>query len=183
MAQFKDLTGQVFGRWTVLDRAANRLMAKKMHVIWRCQCQCGTIREVMGRALKNGQSKSCGCYMVECVKARTRKDGTAFRNVMRGCIRGAQDRGLDFQLSETQFRLLTTEMCYYCGQAPAKIHVTKGTKEEFRHGGIDRLDPTIGYLMDNCVPCCSQCNYMKQDFSEEEFVSKCKEIARRHAEA
>jgi 5-methylcytosine-specific restriction endonuclease McrA len=29
--------------------------------------------------------------------------------------------------------------------------------------GIDRVDNSIGYTPDNCVPCCTQCNRIKLD--------------------
>lgn len=51
---FKDLTGQQFGDWKVLEYAGNRM--------WKCQCQCklGTIRNVHGYSLISGKSTSCG---------------------------------------------------------------------------------------------------------------------------
>ena len=55
MGKFIDLTGQQFGEWTVLEYAGNGK--------WLCQCSCEnkTQREVLGKTLKNGASKSCGC--------------------------------------------------------------------------------------------------------------------------
>lgn len=181
MSARKDLVGQVFGRWTVIRRGESRFVKTQPYTYWLCKCQCGVEKEVITQRLIYGDSKSCGCYAREQTSLRNTKEGSAFRIVRLQYKRGAKKRNLDFCLSDTQFRLLTTERCYYCGQAPTAICTTKGAiKEEFKHSGIDRLNPDIGYIMDNCVPCCSQCNYMKQDFSEEEFISKCKEIAARH---
>ena len=45
--------------------------------------------------------------------------------------------------------------CYLCGRAPAL--------------GIDRLDSTKHYTLDNVASCCSQCNYMKKDLLPLEF--------------
>lgn len=54
-----DLTGHKFGKWTVLGPGPiNR--AKKQYR-WRCRCECGTERDVLMGALRNGASKSCGC--------------------------------------------------------------------------------------------------------------------------
>lgn len=54
-----DLTGQKFGRWTVIKRVQN----KGKQPYWLCQCNCEnhTLKEVKGASLRNGQSKSCGC--------------------------------------------------------------------------------------------------------------------------
>ena len=34
-------------------------------VRWVCKCECGTIASVSGASLRNGDSKSCGCYKIE----------------------------------------------------------------------------------------------------------------------
>lgn len=61
--QLKDLTGQQFGNWKVLEYAG--------HSKWLCECQCSnkTRKIVAGRDLKSGGTRSCGCLM--------RKDGKA----------------------------------------------------------------------------------------------------------
>ncbi|MCK5788820.1 MAG: hypothetical protein KAH32_07465, partial [Chlamydiia bacterium] len=55
---FKDLTGQRFGRLIVLSRAEDR----GGNVYWKCLCDCGNTTVVQGGGLRNGQTKSCGCY-------------------------------------------------------------------------------------------------------------------------
>lgn len=57
-----DITGQKFGRWTALERVVK---PNNRNAYWRCQCECGTIKEVMGKNLRNGRSTSCGCYKKE----------------------------------------------------------------------------------------------------------------------
>ena len=52
MGKFIDLTGQQFGEWTVLKYAGNSK--------WICRCSCNTEREVHGKSLRSGVSKSCG---------------------------------------------------------------------------------------------------------------------------
>lgn len=59
---FLDITGQKFGRWTVLKMLENR---KNTRIMWLCQCDCGTIRSVYGCHLRNGSSLSCGCIKTE----------------------------------------------------------------------------------------------------------------------
>lgn len=57
-----DLTGQHFGRWTVLGKAEHQV---GKHPVWECQCECGAIRAVAHSSLVNGQSQSCGCMRVD----------------------------------------------------------------------------------------------------------------------
>jgi len=52
-----DLTGQVFGRLTVVGYA----YTKRNRSYWTCQCLCGTTTTTMGGSLKNGDTQSCGC--------------------------------------------------------------------------------------------------------------------------
>lgn len=57
-----DLTGQKFGRWTVLERTES---LNNHDTTWLCRCDCGTERRVLAKNLRNGRSKSCGCYKDE----------------------------------------------------------------------------------------------------------------------
>ena len=54
-----DLTGQVFGRLTVLCENGR---SKDGHSFWSCKCQCGSEVTVRGDSLRNGHTTSCGCY-------------------------------------------------------------------------------------------------------------------------
>lgn len=53
---FKDLKGEVFGEWEVLEYLGNSL--------WKCKCSCGEISEVHSYSLRNGGSKSCGNHTI-----------------------------------------------------------------------------------------------------------------------
>lgn len=56
-----DLVGQKFGRWEVLERAESL----SGNARWLCRCECGTEKIVLGKNLRNGRSKSCGCLKKE----------------------------------------------------------------------------------------------------------------------
>lgn len=71
-----DLTGQTFGRLTVLRRAHNN---KDGRAMWLCVCECGNERIVPGKCLRNGHTKSCGCMNKEIVGERSIKDYTGER--------------------------------------------------------------------------------------------------------
>ena len=36
--------------------------------------------------------------------------------------------------------------------------------------GIDRIDSYLGYFVDNCVPCCAECNRMKFKHPQKDFL-------------
>ena len=52
----RNLTGQQFGNWTVLERDYSR-----GHTSYFCKCSCGQVKTVEADALLRGLSKSCGC--------------------------------------------------------------------------------------------------------------------------
>lgn len=70
MPAFIDLTGQVFGRWTVVSYAG------KGTSMWNVRCACGTESVVLGPSLKKGGTRSCGCLRVEVSRAKATKHGT-----------------------------------------------------------------------------------------------------------
>lgn len=65
----ENLVHQKFGRWTVIDEAPTRVSAsgKTRSIMWKCKCECGTVKDVSARALKTGMSTSCGCLQKEHV--------------------------------------------------------------------------------------------------------------------
>jgi len=74
-----DLTGQTFGRWTVIEEAGK---TSGRHVKWLCECSCEnkTRREITGNSLRSGSSKSCGCLRNELASEKNKVDltGQAF---------------------------------------------------------------------------------------------------------
>lgn len=59
---FIDLTGQRFGRLTVIGRAEDKTYANKRYsVMWLCQCDCGKQVVKSSVLLRKGFSTSCGC--------------------------------------------------------------------------------------------------------------------------
>ena len=53
-----DITNERFGKLVVLERVSS---GQDRHAIWKCQCDCGQIKEVEGTLLRNGLIRSCGC--------------------------------------------------------------------------------------------------------------------------
>lgn len=77
-------------------------------------------------------------------------------------INSAKKRNIIFQLSKHEFDTITNNPCYICGKTPNKNH----------KNGIDRFNNMKGYLIDNCRPCCGECNYMKNNYDYNEMMRK-----------
>lgn len=61
MGRLIDLTGQRFGRLTVIERVASQ----SGHSTWLCECECGNQCIVQSNHLRTGHTYSCGCYKLE----------------------------------------------------------------------------------------------------------------------
>lgn len=87
----EDLTGQKFGRLTVVGRDMERdgkefkQGKRRGNVHWLCRCDCGNERlsSVVGWQLKSGKTKSCGCILSEITAERNRRDSTKINRVFR----------------------------------------------------------------------------------------------------
>jgi hypothetical protein len=60
--------------------------------------------------------------------------------------------------------------CHYC-EAPPVLDNRKLVRN-----GIDRVDSSKGYVTDNVVPCCRDCNVAKSDLSKAEFLNLVEKI-------
>lgn len=70
-SNFKDLTGQRFGRLTVVYRVEDYISPKGYAIPkWECVCDCGNKLEARGDKLKSGTLKSCGCLHKRTIKKR-----------------------------------------------------------------------------------------------------------------
>jgi len=70
------------------------------------------------------------------------------------------------ELTFEQFCDLTSKPCTYCGRF------------SFNNvSGIDRANNSIGYTIENSVPCCSACNIMKQNLPTDIFLQQAAAIA------
>ena len=73
MPKLIDLKGQRFGRLVVLERQgsyASKNDPYSQAPLWLCRCDCGNETVVIGRNLRTGRTRSCGCLRVEKSKER-----------------------------------------------------------------------------------------------------------------
>lgn len=73
MSKLIDLTGQRFGKLTVIEMVG---MRRDRRATWKCQCDCGRETTVCGKELRNGDTKSCGCLQKETARKRMEKENT-----------------------------------------------------------------------------------------------------------
>jgi hypothetical protein len=143
--------GTVLGKWTV---GASTGVGS-----YDCSCQCGVVRRIgAGELLKGTRSKGCR----RCRSGYPEGLCALYSEYKQN----AKTRNIQFSLSHSEVLCLVTKPCYYCQKNPSP------------YIGIDRLANALGYLLENCVPCCSLCNHMKCDMSVEDFLLHVRKIAR-----
>lgn len=74
-------------------------------------------------------------------------------------------RNKEWTLTYEQCISFWNKNCSYCGDAVDGLH-------------LDRINPDHGYIINNVVSSCANCNMMKYTFSKEEFLNFCKKITK-----
>lgn len=152
-------------------------------VYLNCECNCGTLFVSNFNNIKVGNTKSCGC--LNLTVGVKRKGEAALRKLYNSYVSGASKRNYSFELSLKEFESYIFKDCQYCGEKPSRkqfaYHRTVKTKgkssDEFIIvNGIDRIDNTLGYSLQNCVPCCKKCNTIKMDMTKVEFLEHINKI-------
>lgn len=145
MSKLIDLTGQRFGKWEVMKRAAN-INGKPG---WLCRCECGTFRIVSGSNLRGGKSNNCGCVRREKLEKRNTIHG--------GC--GTRLYGIWCSIKDRTTNKNTPAYRWY-GKRGISMCPEWQSFEKFRiwaknsgygaHLTIDRIDNDGNYEPNNC---------------------------------
>lgn len=145
-----DLRGKTFGALRVIGKTTR---ANTTEAMWECLCLCGKTRIVRGWNLRNRKQDRCTCDY-------GKRDGRGhLGHIYDGYTASAARRGYKFEITYEDFLLFANSCCFYCGQEPM-AHKT-GRNGVCVYNGIDRFDNLQGYTKDNCVPCCTECNWRK----------------------
>lgn len=184
--------GCKYGRLTIIEKSQKKGRHGQSYYI--CKCDCGDITETSGGSMNSGSTKSCGCYNKERVQESHRLGigESTYNRIEKTYQRNAKNRKIPYILSKEQFRFLISQNCHWCGEEPKPknhyysdgdrnrigIEVTEewAKKQWVLVNGIDRVDSSLGYRIENCVPCCFLCNEMKMDKSEIEFLEHMEKI-------
>lgn len=170
MSKLINLTGQKYGRLTVIKRSFPNSERRKAR--WLCKCECGKEKVVDGYHLREGHTKSCGCLGKENLRIRILPFGLAsMRAAIHRYKRRAKMRGIEYKLTEEEFKEITQKDCYYCGAKPNNMTKDVKANGDYKYNGIDRVDNNKGYVNGNVVPCCWTCNAAKGTLTTQEFKS------------
>lgn len=147
MPSLIDLTGQRFGRWTVLKKAPPRQSG--IGAFWVCKCDCGNTKEVLGASLKKGDTKSCGCYRKELVSKAMSAHKYPYprlRTIWRNMIDRCENQNAT---SYPLYGAVGIDVCKEWKNLDTFVEwaLSNGYADDLT---IDRVDGTKGYCPNNC---------------------------------
>ncbi len=155
------MLGNKYGKLLILRMADNWTENTHIRMPLICQCDCGNIKEMCAYDIRYRKVYSCGCAQLEwATKGQIKSNNHAAKQKLYNTYKsGASTRNLIFNLTKEQLLDISLKNCYYCNIEPKMISKTKGGS--IVYNGIDRVDNSKGYELDNVVPCCWDCNISK----------------------
>ena len=154
--KFIDITGEKYGRLTVIGLAGGR--TKQGRLLWKCKCDCGNMVELAAHTIRSGGTKSCGCLKREydmtvkyrhggCVGGHSR-----IYNIWHGMIRRCVDP------KDSSYKYYGGRGISVCGEWAHDFNAFKdwayanGYNEDANRYEctIDRIENDKGYSPDNC---------------------------------
>lgn len=143
------------------------------------------------RAALYGKKPIKSCY--ECARPKNTTNDTSYRELYATCRRASIQRDLEFNITLEQHSNLSINNCHHCGEPPTPYNrylKANGTRRASMHtikqaavnaawitiNGIDRLDSSVGYTIENCVACCYDCNVAKAEKTEEAYIEHCRKV-------
>jgi hypothetical protein len=169
--------GDRFGKLVVIEAPYRKLFKggqQRVSVV-KCRCDCGNVKELRTAHLQHAKgTKGCGCGK------KLAYGESSLNELFYSYKTNAKSRKHLFDLTKEEFKKLTKQNCYYCGMEPRQVS-KRNNKHRAHNGnyiynGIDRLDNSKGYTVENSVPCCKMCNLFKNKYTKQEFLAHIQQI-------
>lgn len=173
-----DLTGQVFGSWTVIGLARVGHEAR-----WNCVCVCGNEREQDGSKLRKGGT-------VQCKQCRSKEQETYAVGEMplsywNRIIIGAENRGLEFSITPEYAYQGLIDQDFKCALTGASIgfrsiRVCQNQNNIKHTASLDRINSSKGYIVGNMRWLHKDINTLKTNLPDEDFILLCRMVAQHY---
>lgn len=176
-----DLIGKKFGKLTVIkyshtDTRGNQDY-KRTDKVWLCKCECGNDKYRTTSSLN--KNASCGCYLKRKIEYGLSSKKTVY-NIYKKLSAGK--RGIEFDIPFDMFIKLTSSNCHYCDSEPQNVCKNPRGNGDYTYNGLDRINNSKSYNVNNVVPCCLMCNGAKSNKSISEFYQWIKQLCKTQKE-
>lgn len=176
-----DLTGKRYGKLTVISFSCFKKIEYRngRTPFFLCKCDCGNKKECNSYQLINGNTKSCGCIHHQLGERNSKWRGIGeisgrFWTVIKA---NAKVRNIPVEISHKDIWNLFLNQNRKCAISGVNISLGEDTVNKVnRTASLDRKDPRYGYVNGNVQWVHKDVNFMKQDFTQEEFLEWCRKI-------
>lgn len=181
-----DIAGKKFNRLTVLHKHDSKM---NNEIAWVCKCDCGNIKILRSSKIRNNEIKSCGCYIRELTKSRTKSKSKCWKGYegISGTLwqrikYSAKRRKINFSIKiEDAWELLCNQK-FKCAISGLDIEISsENVKATGSTASLDRKDSSKGYIDGNIQWVHRQINIMKMDLDEDKFIEFCRIVVNHNA--
>ncbi len=166
-----EMLGKKFGLLTVIDDAGKD---KKGHIMYKCKCECGTIKDIHGTHLRSKKTLSCGC--------KNRLKGISsdlWYNIIKGSLRVRTSRNkLEVNITKEYVYNLFLEQNGKCKLSNIPITLPKTWKDRNHTASLDRIDSSLGYIIGNVQWVHKHINLMKNIYPQDMFIYLCSQVTK-----
>ncbi len=139
-----DLTGKKFNRLLVLGFSH---LNNYGVLYWHVRCDCGNKRAVRGSSLKNGRTKSCGCFHKELISKMFSIHGMGEKSIYR-LWNSMRQRCLNAQ--NPQYKNYGGRGITVCNRWAKFENFLEDMGEKPKRLTLERIDNNKGYSLKNC---------------------------------
>lgn len=174
---FNEKIGQKYGNLLVMKEVGKDNHGRTMV---ECRCDCGVQKILPISRILKGHYKSCGCLRHRSgkysptFKGYEELNGTLWNQIKSNSLR----RGHFFRLSLKKAWDIFINQNRKCALSGMDLKFGNRNSTEETTASLDRIDSSKGYVVGNVQWVHKNINWMKQDFSQSDFIKYCKMIAK-----
>lgn len=170
-----DLKNKKFGKLLVLEEVESK---DKKHPTWSCLCDCGQITtRVTSDLISANKNKMCwDCRNQFISTSKWKGYGEISGEFWDRAKRSAKVRKIDFQITIEDAWQLFLKQNRKCALSKKDIGFHRNIIENTT-ASIDRIDSSIGYVLDNIQWVHKTINNLKMDLNQIEFIEWCRLVA------
>lgn len=157
----RDERGRRYGRLVVIERAGSRTTRNGSEATWRCRCECGADVTVLGRSLRAGNTRSCGCIG----RSAGGLSGTREHRASLEAVRRARKAGRGESFTHQEVIGLHARQKGRCAVCAARVPITKAQRDH-----VMPLALGGGNSIRNIQLLCRPCNQSKHARHPIEFM-------------
>jgi hypothetical protein len=180
-----DLTGMIFGDYTVIERDLSviGLYRGSRQYKWICRCRCGNIVSVQGGNLSRSKA---GCKKCSTLAQRKNIIGEIPTHYWLDITNSAKARGHEFSVTPEQTWQKYLDQNGQCALSGLSIGFRDCGKSHNRNyakhtASLDRIDSNLGYVPKNIQWVHKSINLMKNRLDERKFIAFCCAVAKHSA--